>query len=214
MICIHVIHIFLRHLGPKECDMLFFGFVFRKIDHWRAFLWYIYLYMIECRTFGPKRVEIRIVLPLTCIPFLHTCCTTSKPSMDNIEVWVLLALSLSHTESSFCFMKLSNTVPVPTVNPPKSIQSDLKHISLTPIASKVLEYFPCEWIYDCIKDKLDPRQFGGIKKYVCSCSYVWLFNGIWSCRSPTNVAEAILSRCSTISSKIGCKFVVEYKVTS
>ncbi len=41
------------------------------------------------------------------------------------------------------------------------IQSNLRPISLTPVASKVLEYFPCERIYDCIK--VDPNQFGGIK---------------------------------------------------
>ncbi len=45
--------------------------------------------------------------------------------------------------------KLSNTVPVPKGNPSKSIQSDLRPISLTPIASKV----PCEWIYEYIKTK-------------------------------------------------------------
>jgi hypothetical protein len=26
-----------------------------------------------------------------------------------------------------------------------------------------LEYFPCSWIYDSIKDKVDPNQFGGLK---------------------------------------------------
>ena len=60
--------------------------------------------------------------------------------------------------------KLSNTVPVPKVNPPKSIQSDLRPIALTPIASKVLEYFPCMWMNNHIKDNVDSNQFGGIKR--------------------------------------------------
>ena len=59
--------------------------------------------------------------------------------------------------------KLSNTVPVPKVNPPKSIESDLRPIALTSIASKILEYFPCSWIYDSIKEQIDPNQFGGVK---------------------------------------------------
>ena len=59
--------------------------------------------------------------------------------------------------------KLSNTVPVPKVIPPKSIQSDLRPIALTPIASKVLEYFPCMWMNNHIKDNVDSNQFGGIK---------------------------------------------------
>ena len=59
--------------------------------------------------------------------------------------------------------KLSNTVPVPKVNPPRNIESDLRPIALTPIASKVLEYFPCSWISESIKDKVDSNQFVGLK---------------------------------------------------
>ncbi len=49
---------------------------------------------------------------------------------------------------------------------------------MTPIASKVLEYFPCEWIYECIKDKVDPNQFGGIKGSSTTLALIHLVNYI------------------------------------
>ena len=59
--------------------------------------------------------------------------------------------------------KIAHTVPIPKINPPGKIESDLRPISLTPIASKVLEHFSCTWMYEAIKDKIDPNQFGGVK---------------------------------------------------
>ncbi len=89
------------------------------------------------------------------------------------------------------------------------------------VSCKVREYLPCEWIlYDCIKDKVYPNQFGGIKgssttlalihlvNYVCSCSIVWFFKSIWSCRSSTSVAEAIWSRCSPFLVKWAASFLL------
>ena len=59
--------------------------------------------------------------------------------------------------------KVSDTVPVPKVTTPSSIQSDLRPISLTPIPSKIVEYFPCKWIYDMIQNSIDPNQYGGVR---------------------------------------------------
>ncbi len=60
--------------------------------------------------------------------------------------------------------------------PPQSIQSDLRLISLITIASKVLDYFPFEWMYDCIKDKVDLNQFGGIKGSLTNLTLIHLVN--------------------------------------
>ncbi len=94
--------------------------------------------------------------------------------------------------------KLSNTVPVPKVNPPPplkktpNIQSDLRPISLIPIASKVLEYFPCEWIYECIKDKVDPNQFGEIKGSSTTLALIHFVNYIAKETDKRNMYACVL----------------------
>jgi hypothetical protein len=59
--------------------------------------------------------------------------------------------------------KSANVTPLPKVLPLGDIRSDLRPISLTPIGSKILEYFPCQDIYSAVTDKVDPLQFGGLK---------------------------------------------------
>ena len=60
-------------------------------------------------------------------------------------------------------MKQANVTPIPKVHPPRSIQSDVRPISLTPTISKYLESFIGSYILETIKDKLDPNQYGAIK---------------------------------------------------
>jgi len=59
--------------------------------------------------------------------------------------------------------KMANVVPVPKVTPPKSIESDLRPISLTPTLSKIFESFVGNWILTEIETKIDPRQYGALK---------------------------------------------------
>ena len=59
--------------------------------------------------------------------------------------------------------KQANTIPAPKVNPPKSLQSDLRPISLTPTLSKLLESFVGKWILNIIETTIDRRQFGALK---------------------------------------------------
>ena len=59
--------------------------------------------------------------------------------------------------------KRADVVPIPKSNPPKSIQSDLRPISLTSVLSKHLESFVGKWILECIEDKLDNTQYGGLR---------------------------------------------------
>jgi len=47
--------------------------------------------------------------------------------------------------------KQANTIPAPKVKPPKSLQSDLRPISLTPTLSKLLESFVGKWILNIIE---------------------------------------------------------------
>ena len=59
--------------------------------------------------------------------------------------------------------KHANVLPIPKVNPPKSIDSDLRPISLTPTVSKVLEAIVGSWILDIVGCQLDDHQFGALK---------------------------------------------------
>ena len=59
--------------------------------------------------------------------------------------------------------KQANVTPIPKVHSPRSIQSDVRPISLTPTISKYLESFIGSYILETIKDKLDPNQYGAIK---------------------------------------------------
>ena len=59
--------------------------------------------------------------------------------------------------------KCANVVPLPKVNPPVNIESDLRPISLTATLSKILESFVGKWIFAEIGDKIDKRQFGALR---------------------------------------------------
>ena len=72
--------------------------------------------------------------------------------------------------------KIADTVPVPKVPVPSNIQSDLRPISLTPIPSKVVEYFPCKWIQELIKEQIDPNQYGGISESSTTLALIHLID--------------------------------------
>ena len=55
--------------------------------------------------------------------------------------------------------KEANVIPVPKVQPPKSVESDLRPISLTATLGKLLESFVGGWILGRIVDKLDDHQY-------------------------------------------------------
>ena len=48
-----------------------------------------------------------------------------------------------------------NVIPIPKISPPKSVNSDLRPISLTAALSKILESFVGGWIFNSVSDKLD-----------------------------------------------------------
>lgn len=100
-----------------------------------------------------------------------------SPGPDSVPNWILrdFAPVLSGPIASIVnssireshvpqLWKSADTLPMPKISPPKIINKDLRPISLTPVVSKsCLEDFVYAWLWDCIKDKLDPNQFGGVK---------------------------------------------------
>ena len=55
-------------------------------------------------------------------------------------------------------LKQAIVVPVPKCRPPVSVESDLRPVSLSPVA-KVLEGFSAKSLVMCVWDKLDSKQF-------------------------------------------------------
>ena len=62
--------------------------------------------------------------------------------------------------------------------PEPQTEDDLRIISLTAFFSKVMEKFVVEWLMSYIGDKLDPRQFGGLKGNSISHYMIELINFI------------------------------------
>ena len=60
--------------------------------------------------------------------------------------------------------KTANVTALPKVSPPQCISTDLRPVSLTPIVMKVMEGFVCKWIWDIIRDKILPDQYGCMKQ--------------------------------------------------
>ncbi|CAB4023586.1 Hypothetical predicted protein, partial [Paramuricea clavata] len=56
-------------------------------------------------------------------------------------------------------LKSSIVIPVPKINPPRTIENDLRPISLTCTIAKVMEGFTCTRLLPQLEDKLDPRQY-------------------------------------------------------
>ena len=58
--------------------------------------------------------------------------------------------------------KLEHIVPIAKIPQPQS-EDDLRPISLTPFLSKVTEHFIARWLMQYIDEKIDFRQYGGLK---------------------------------------------------
>ena len=55
-----------------------------------------------------------------------------------------------------------NTVPVPKVNPPNTIEKNVRPISLTPIASKTLESIILNMVNQQIEENINCNQLCGM----------------------------------------------------
>jgi hypothetical protein len=60
--------------------------------------------------------------------------------------------------------KSANVVPVPKCQPPTSIQTDLRPISLLPTLAKILESIVGRWTLDVLNPTFDLHQFGALKR--------------------------------------------------
>ena len=95
---------------------------------------------------------------------------------DNVPNWLLrdmafvLAEPICHLFNSSVKQqvmpsswKRADVVVIPKKSHAKSIESDLRPISLTPTLSKILESYYVKWILEKTHDQFDTYQFGGLK---------------------------------------------------
>ena len=81
--------------------------------------------------------------------------------------------------------KLEHVIPIGKVQIPET-EDDLRPISLTPFFSKVAEHFVAKWLLDYVGDKLDFRQYGGLKGNSISHYVIELLNFILSCQDSSD----------------------------
>ena len=81
--------------------------------------------------------------------------------------------------------KMEHVVPIGKVPMPES-EDDLRPISLTAFFSKVTEHFVVMWLMWFIKDKIDFRQYGGLKGNSITHYLIEFINFILSCQDSTD----------------------------
>ncbi len=59
--------------------------------------------------------------------------------------------------------KCADVLPLGKISRPKSIDTDLRPISLTAVLSKILETFVFNWLAPIVMPYIDPFQFGSVK---------------------------------------------------
>ena len=87
--------------------------------------------------------------------------------------------------------KLEHVVPIGKIPMPES-EDDLRPISLTAFFSKVTEHFVVMWLLEFIQDKIDFRQYGGLKGNSITHYLIEFVNFILSCQD-SNDQTAILA---------------------
>ena len=80
---------------------------------------------------------------------------------------------------------MEHVVPIGKVPMPES-EDDLRPISLTAFFSKVTEHFVVMWLMWFIKDKIDLRQYGGLKGNSITHYLIEFINFILSCQDSTD----------------------------
>ncbi len=129
-------------------------------------------------------------IPLTNVPDLYTISPEAVEVLqlsrikvrkatgpDEIANWLLksCAVTLSLPISSIFnasirngnvpkLWKSADDLPLGKISQPKSIETDLRPISLTAVVSKILESFVFSWLAPIVMPYIDPYQFGCVKR--------------------------------------------------
>ena len=94
--------------------------------------------------------------------------------------------------------KEEHVIPISKVPMPEN-EDDLRPISLTPFFSKVAENFVVHWLLESIGDKIDFRQYGGLKGNSITHYIIEFVNFILSCQD--NADQIAIMACMVDFSK-------------
>ena len=123
----------------------------------------------ERKSCGPDEIPnwaLKNFVPILCRPV----CTIFNSS-----------ISQGHVPSLW---KCANVLPLGKGPQPRSIDSDLRPISLTAVLSKVLEGFIFDWLAAVVMPHIDPFQFGCVKNTSTTHALVHLIHNGWLQVSP------------------------------
>jgi hypothetical protein len=124
----------------------------------------------------PPREFEYIISPEEVFHKLEKIKTRKSPGPDNMPNWFLRDFAFALCEP-LCYIfnsslheglvptiwKQANIIIIPKTKPPKSVEQDLRPISLTPTVSKVFESLVGRRLLASVADKFDKKQFGAIK---------------------------------------------------
>ena len=88
--------------------------------------------------------------------------------------------------------KSAAVLPLRKIPRPKSIDTDLRPISLTAALSKILESFVFNWLAPIVMPYIDPFQFGSVKKSSTTHALVHL---VHYCLSALEISNTIIRTC-------------------
>ena len=118
--------------------------------------------------------------------FLNTCATT-------ISIPVCSMFNSSIREGRVPGLwKCADVLPLGKISRPKSIDTDLRPISLTAVLSKILESFVFNWLAPIVMPYMDPFQFGSVKKSSTTHALVHL---VHYCLSALETPNTIIRTC-------------------
>ena len=114
-----------------------------------------------------------VIVLTTTLQALRKIKTNKATGPDNVPAWILknhaniLAGPLTAIFNNSLregiipkTWKSANVIPVPKVNPPNTIEKDVRPISLTPIASKTLESIILNMVNEKTEENINCNQFG------------------------------------------------------
>ena len=124
------------------------------------------------------------------------------PGPDNLPTWILkdfsselagpvaaLYNSSIRERTIHQQWKSAYISPIPKKQPAEDIKKDIRPISLTPQLSKGLEFYIVKWLWDDLAGKIDPCQFGCVKKSSTVHALVQLMH---ECFNSTDGARAFV----------------------
>ena len=94
--------------------------------------------------------------------------------------------------------KLEHVIPIGKIPLPDT-EDDLRPISLTPFFSKVTEHFVVQWLLEFIGEKIDFRQYGGLKGNSVTHYIIEFINFILSCQD--SLEQTAIMACMVDFSK-------------